>query len=169
MTWFPEQQSSPTNSSPLTNDELMDKIEREVIEIRGLQPTHEIERALLSSDQLRENVINDFFGDYTAEDAADDHTELVLLGLISEDFDIYQFYIDLYSEQVAGYYDQETKKMFVVSNESFGGVEKMTYAHEYTHVLQDQAYDLENGLKTERGILQRSHRILRRGTNTDRG
>ncbi len=135
------------DSAPLTDAEAMDRIEREVIEIRGLQPTDSVERALLSSEQLRENVISDFFGEYSAEDAADDHTELVLLGLIADGFDMYQFYIDLYSEQVAGYYDQETKQMFVVADGEFGGVEKMTYAHEYTHVLQDQIYDLENGLK----------------------
>lgn len=136
-----------TLSAPLTDAETMDRIEREVIEIRGLQPNDSVERALLSSEQLRENVISDFFGEYSAEDAADDHTELVLLGLIADDFDVYQFYIDLYSEKVAGYYDQETKQMFVVADGEFGGVEKMTYAHEYTHVLQDQIYDLENGLK----------------------
>jgi hypothetical protein len=37
--------------------------------------------------------------------------------------------------------------MYVVSDEGFNGTERMTYAHEFTHVLQDQTYDLENGLK----------------------
>jgi hypothetical protein len=125
----------------------MDQIEQQVIAIRGLQPKNAVQRALLNTDQLRKNVINDFFKDYTAEDAKDDVKELGLLGLIKPDFDINTFYIDLYSEQVAGYYDPKTKEMFVVSDSAFGGVEKMTYAHEYTHVLQDQTYDLENGMK----------------------
>jgi len=57
------------------------------------------------------------------------------------------FFMDLLSEQVAGYYDDTTKEMYVVQGEGFKGTERMTYAHEYVHVLQDQNYDLENGLK----------------------
>lgn len=125
----------------------MDQIEQQVISIRGLQPKNAVKRDLLSTAQLRENVINDFFKDYTAEDAKDDVKELSLLGLIEPDFDINNFYIDLYSEQVAGYYDPETKEMYVISDSSFGALEKMTYAHEYTHVLQDQTYDLRDGMK----------------------
>jgi hypothetical protein len=37
--------------------------------------------------------------------------------------------------------------MFVVKGKGFEGPEHLTYAHEYTHVLQDQNYDIENGLK----------------------
>jgi len=38
------------------------------------------------------------------------------------------------------------KAMYVVKGETFGGNEKITYAHEYTHVLQDQIYDFHGGL-----------------------
>lgn len=130
-----------------TLNQEMDQIEQQVVSIRGLQPKNAVKRDLLSTTRLRENVINDFFKDYTAEDAQDDVKELSLLGLIEPAFDINNFYIDLYSEQVAGYYDPETKEMYVISDSTFGAVEKMTYAHEYTHVLQDQTYDLRNGLK----------------------
>jgi hypothetical protein len=66
--------------------------------------------------------------------------------LLEPGYDLYQLYIDLYSEQVAGYYDDQTKEMYVVQGEGFQGTERMTYAHEYVHALQDQVYDLENGL-----------------------
>jgi len=55
----------------------------------------------------------------------------------------------LYSEQIAGFYDDETKEMVVVQGEEFAGPERMTYAHEYTHALQDAQYDLEDGLKLD--------------------
>ncbi len=135
-----------TPSPTLTETEMMDKIEQDVIELRGLAPTNPVDRALLTSDELHEKVISDFFADYTAEDAADDVAELNLLGLLPEGFDLYQFYIDLYSEQVGGYYDPELKEMYVVADTSFGGVEQMVYSHEYVHVLQDQTYDMQNGL-----------------------
>jgi hypothetical protein len=95
---------------------------------------------------LPDKVINDFFKDYTAADQAKDLRELSLVGLLNSNFDLHTFYINLYSEQIAGYYDPKTKTMYVVSDTSFNGPAKDTYAHEYTHVLQDQNYDLLNGL-----------------------
>jgi hypothetical protein len=59
---------------------------------------------------------------------------------------MFNFYQDLLSEQIAGQYDQENKEMDVVQGSGFGGTERLTYAHEYTHALQDQNFDIENGL-----------------------
>ena len=36
--------------------------------------------------------------------------------------------------------------MVVVQGDGFGGIERLTYAHEYTHALQDQNYDFKEGL-----------------------
>jgi len=55
-------------------------------------------------------------------------------------------YIDLLSEQVAGFYDNETKEMVIVQGKGFQGPERLTYAHEYVHALQDQNYDIRAGL-----------------------
>jgi hypothetical protein len=143
--------STPTPTgptpTPLTEDQMMDQIQAQVISIRGLQPTEPVTRNTLTPAQLHDKVINDFFKDYTSADEAKDLRELSLLGLLNPDFDLHDFYINLYSEQIAGYYDPETKMMYVVSGEAFSGPEKDTYAHEYTHVLQDQNYDLLHGLK----------------------
>lgn len=141
--------TTPTGPTPtpLTEQQMIDQIESQVISIRGLQPTGPVTRGFLTSAQLRDNVINDFFKDYTAADQAKDLRELTLTGLLAPTFDLHTFYVDLYSEQIAGYYDPKTKTMYVVSDTSFNGPAKDTYAHEYTHVLQDQNYDLENGLK----------------------
>ncbi len=138
--------AEPTSELPKDIARIMDGIQEEVIEIRGLNPTTDIPRALLSPDQLRRNVIEDFLAEYTPEDARNDAILLSTLGLLSQDFNLLTFYEDLYSEQIAGYYDDETKEMYVVSGSGFGGPEKMTYAHEFTHILQDQNYDFQNGL-----------------------
>jgi hypothetical protein len=143
--------STPTPTgptpTPLSEQQIMDQIQTQVISIRGLQPTGSVTRGFLSSAQLHEKVINDFFKDYTAADQAKDLRELSLLGLLNSNFDLHTLYIDLYSEQIAGYYDPQTKTMYIVSDATFDGQAKDTYAHEYTHVLQDQNYDLLNGLK----------------------
>lgn len=139
--------SQPTTQIPADVAAQMDEIQQQVTSIRGLSLKSSFNRDLLTTDQLKQNVINDFFKDYTPEDAARDSKILSAFGLLQPGFDLQKFYIDLYSEQVAGYYDNQTKSMYVISDEAFGGTERMTYAHEFTHTLQDQNYDIENGLK----------------------
>ena len=144
-----QQPAEPEESSELPADiaRQMDEIQQQVAEIRGLSMNAELKRDLMTPEELQDKVINDFFADYTDEDALKDSKVLSTLGLIDEGFDLKQFYLDLYSEQIAGYYDSETKEMYVIAGEGFGGMERMTYAHEFNHVLQDQNYDLENGMK----------------------
>ncbi len=144
-----EEDEIGNDAEDLLSDELkmsMDKIEVQVIQIRGLQPTGPVERDLISEEELKGIVANDLFSDYTDEDVHQDTLILSALGLLAEDFDLKQFYLDLYSEQIAGFYDSELKAMYVVQGVGFGGNEKITYAHEYTHVLQDQVYGLDEGL-----------------------
>ena len=140
---------TPAVDSGLSSEVLaqMDEIQRQVSEIRGLPQKSELVRDLMTPEELNDTVVNDFFKDYTEEDAASDTEILSRLGLLESDFNLLQFYLDLYSEQIAGFYDSETKEMYVIAGEGFGGTERMTYAHEFNHALQDQTYDLENGLK----------------------
>ena len=127
----------------------MQKIEKEVEAIRGLPTANDLDRKTLSQEELRQRVMEDFFVDYTEEEVRQDGIILNLFGLLARDFDLYELFVELYSEQIAGFYDDETKEMVVVQGEEFAGPERMTYAHEYTHALQDAQYDLENGLKLD--------------------
>jgi hypothetical protein len=123
----------------------MESIQGEISTVRGLYPTRALQRELLAPAALRQHVEDDFLADYTPEQAADDARLLALLGLLAPGFDLRRFYLDLYEEQVAGYYDTEDQRMFVVGA-SWGAVERLTYAHEYVHALQDQTWDLNDGL-----------------------
>lgn len=134
-------------TEPPSVDAQMDTIQQQVSGIRGLEMNAELDRAMMTSAELQDVVMNDFFKDYTPAEAQEDVDVLSALGLLEPDFELLQFYIDLYSEQIAGYYDSTTKEMYVIGDAGFTGLERMTYAHEFTHVLQDQNYDLENGLK----------------------
>ena len=142
-------QPAPDPTAVLDTDvkDAMDQIQQSVIEIRGLQPHADVPRALLTPDELRQRVIDDFLVDYTQEDAQQDVIVLSALGLIEADYDFLSFYTELLSEQVAGFYDNEVQEMYVVQGESFAGPERLTFAHEYVHALQDQNYDIEDGLQ----------------------
>jgi hypothetical protein len=125
----------------------MDQIEVQVIDLRRLQPSGTVTRALLTRDQLRQKIETEFFEDYSPEEAQEDSIVLSALGLLQPGFDIFTFYQDLFSEQIAGQYDHKNKEMDIVQGFGFGGTERLTYAHEYTHALQDQTFDIEDGLK----------------------
>jgi hypothetical protein len=143
-----EPTKTPYPTSALDNAlrEEIDLIQTQVVDERGLQPRDQVPVVLLSPTELRQNVVNDFLADYTDEETADDVYELSIIGLLKPGFDLRDLYINLLSEQIAGYYDNEMKEMFVVQGQGFEGPERLTYAHEFTHVLQDQNYDIENGL-----------------------
>lgn len=140
-----ENSQSPSNI-PADQAAEMDAIQQQVIGLRGLEAKKGVIRDLLTTDELKQKVETDFFKDYTAQDAEDDTLLLQTAGLLPKEFNLLDFYEKLYAEQIAGFYDSETKEMYVVEGNTFGGTERMTYAHEFTHILQDQNYDLQNGL-----------------------
>jgi hypothetical protein len=73
-----------------------------------------------------------------------------LLGLVPAGTDLLSLYQDLYSEQVLGFYDGDTKELVVPSNEDqLSAEQKVTLVHELTHALTDQHFsfsDMANAL-----------------------
>lgn len=104
-------------------------------EIRGLSADIKLAPIYQTQDELRAYMLDELYAD-TDEDEFTEQEELYrLLGFIPADFDIEQFYLDMYTEQIAGFYDSETDKMYLID----GGSEldnSLTLAHEYTHYLQ---------------------------------
>jgi hypothetical protein len=123
----------------------LEQIQEQVSTVRGLYPAGPLDRQLLAPEELGQRVEQDFLDEYTAEQADDDVRVLSLLGLVEPGFDLLDTYLAFYEEQVAGYYDAEIERMYIVGSQ-WGGAERLTYAHEYVHALQDQTYDLEDGL-----------------------
>jgi hypothetical protein len=143
--------SSPTATAtytPIAPDVAlqMDTIQQQVVQIRGLQAQEPVTRVLITPAQLAQRVLSDFTQQNNQKDVQDNSYELIALGLISPDFDLYHYLENLQTEEIAGFYDDKIKEMFVVSSSGFGGNEKWTYSHEYTHALQDQNYNIEHGL-----------------------
>jgi hypothetical protein len=154
---LPGSNTIPQDEVVLSDAEIesqMDEIQKQVSEFRGLKASNSVLRALLTSDQLRQHVTDDFLKDYTPEEAQNDTVSLAAFGLLQSDYDLHNFLLELYSEQIAGFYDHETKEMYVVQDESFQGPERLTYAHEFIHVLQDQNYDIQNGLNYKEEVCE---------------
>ena len=135
--------ASPTPGGSDDNAALYSRIEAQVIALRGLDQKTAVERDVLDDAGLRAYITNSFNQDNPASlVTATEHLYKALL-LLPQDASLQGMYIDLLTSQVAGLYDDKTKKMYVVSRSgAIGPAEEVTYAHEFTHALQDQHFGL---------------------------
>jgi len=141
----PQPQGSPESDA---NKQLLTKIEQQASNLRGLKPLKDVPESFISEDQLRQNLTKDMQTNYSEKQGKQDASALWLMRLIDDpNLDLYQLEIDLQTEQVAGYYDQDKKELFVRNDgQQLSPLAQQTLAHEYTHALQDQHYDLKKML-----------------------
>lgn len=139
--------SSTVPASPLGEEATMAAlrdIEAQVIAIRGL-PAAQIGPAdLITREQLGDELARIFEAEYPPEDQARDNAALQALGLLEEGDDVAELQLRLLGEQVLGFYDDVDKRMVVVTDLGLDAEAKLTYAHEYTHALQDAAFDFDS-------------------------
>jgi hypothetical protein len=118
-------------------------IRAQVEQIRGLQPTSAVNPVTIDQAQLTANLGTEFDASNTPADLKNAEDELITLGLLPKGSSLRSLTLDLEAGQVAGYYSPDKKQLFVVSRSGgLGGAELTTYAHEFTHQLQDQRLDL---------------------------
>ena len=99
---------------------------------------------LISRDQFRQDLIDSAFEDSPPDWQAAQERFYKRLALLPQDADLNALLVDLYSSAVAAYYRPETGTFYVIARDSpFGSIDKIYVAHEYTHALQDQHFDLE--------------------------
>ncbi len=111
--------------------------------IRGLEAKSAVDPKVLDEAALSTYVQDQFRKDNPPELVAANERLLKGLGLLPADASLENLYIDLLSSQVAGLYNPEDKQLYVVSRSgALGPTEKTTFAHEYTHALQDQNFNL---------------------------
>jgi len=118
-------------------------IESDVRAIRGLQAKKEVDPVVLDDAGIKKITADGFKKDNPQ--ALVDANERLLkgLGLLPADANLGELYVKLLGEQVAGLYSPDDKQLYVVSRSGkLGPTEKTTFAHEYTHALQDQNFDL---------------------------
>src|SRR5688500_13437958 len=74
----------------------------------------------------------------------------VAFGVIPDTLDLDALLLDLYTEQVLGYYDPGSKTMFVVEGADAESM-RPVLAHELVHALQDQHVNLDSLISGDRG------------------
>jgi hypothetical protein len=97
----------------------------------------------MSKRQLRQFLIKRIKKTLKPEEIRSDELSLKMFGLVPQDFDLKKSTIDLLTEQAAAFYDYDEKKLFLLEDSSFAA-ETTTLAHELSHALADQHFDLEH-------------------------
>jgi hypothetical protein len=144
----PGAQASPGSPAPDTDDPnaaLYSQIEAQVSKLRGITATKPVERGVFDKPGLCAYLTESFDKDNPPELVAGTDALYKAFGLMPQEDSLRDLYLELLTSQVAGLYDDDTKKMYVVtSSGEIGPAEQITYAHEYTHALQDQKFTLKS-------------------------
>jgi hypothetical protein len=93
--------------------------------------------------QLREFLVGKFNEQQPAQELAAEEIVYKTLGLIPQSLDLRKFLLDLYTEQIVGFYDPATKVLYVVEGAP-REIARITVAHELIHALQDQYLNLDS-------------------------
>jgi hypothetical protein len=135
---------SPSPTTPPDPATIYAAIEPQVVEVRGLMPKASVEPKLLDDAGIKKLVKDSFSKDNPPEIVAANGRLLTTLGLLDPTASLEDLYIELLGSQVAGLYNPDDKQLYVVSKSGgLGPTEKVTFAHEYTHALQDQNFNLK--------------------------
>lgn len=143
-----------------------DAVAREVARIRGLTLRRRIPKEVVDRDELRRRLIEMASEDKTHRETAAEGLALARWGLIPLATDYKALLVELLADQIAGYYDPQTKRLTVSSSagDDLAWAE-LVLAHEIDHGLQDQAFDLQKfeGLPGTEGDASAARRALVEG------
>jgi hypothetical protein len=121
-------------------------IARHVEAIRGLRFKHLPRPLIVTPEQTRADSLRDLDRNSPPAERRATAQVLTMLGLLSPGVDLRDVAGDVSSEQVAGYYDTQRKRLAIVSGPaaSDGVLSEITLAHELDHALDDQAIGLRD-------------------------
>ena len=142
----PAASGSPDASQPSAQETLaiLAEIEDQVEAIRGLPEADIGEPDFITRAELAVELEQLLDEEYPPEEREVDNVVLRAFGLLEPDQDIAELQLQLLGEGVLGFYDDTERRMVVVTDAGLDAMAKLTYAHEYTHALQDAAFTLDS-------------------------
>lgn len=130
-------------------------VELELPKVRGFTFKEQTPAGVKNRQQLKEFLIEELNKELSAQDAETYMLTLLAFDMLQKPLDIKSLYISLLTEQVGGFYNPETKKLYLIAAPKSPSLweqwfpltrndanDRMVLAHEMTHALQDQYFDL---------------------------
>ena len=96
---------------------------------------------MIGNDQFRE-ILKSHVDKSDPKKVRAEELTLKMFGLVPNDFSLLKETVDLFSEQVAAYYDSDKKRLFVLDNVATDLDRRVALVHELAHALADQQHSL---------------------------
>jgi len=120
----------------------------EAEQVRGLPFIATPTVVILDAAEFSQRVSDVVADDLDQEELAVDSDFFSMLGMLEPGTDLYKLLIDLYTEQVAGFYDGDAEEMVVpAAPDGFTPLQQITVLHELVHALTDQHFDFNDGFE----------------------
>jgi hypothetical protein len=127
-------------ASPAELRAAVDEISAAVEAERGLAFTEAVDVELAGEGEFQRRLLDDF--DEEVDDLRDTEVLLKAFGLVEAEVDLVEAMRTLLGAGVVGFYDPETDEL-VVRGTVLTPYVRTTIAHELTHALDDQRFDLD--------------------------
>ena len=127
-----------------------DAVLKETSEIRELSILRAVKSGAQSRSEIERMIIKNLDSDTTPQEMHASEVLLKTFGLAPAEFAYRSFLIKLLTEQVAGYYDPKAQQFYLADWIEIDG-QKPVMAHELTHALQDQHFNLKRFEKWQKG------------------
>ena len=126
-----------------------DEVLGEMSQITGLKLRTPLKKTLRSREEIRAYVIKEMDDEKDPKERYASARSAEAFGLIPKNFDFDTFMVDLLTEQIAGLYDPKTHEFYVADWIPLSD-QRMVMAHELTHALEDQHFNIEPWVKAAR-------------------
>src|SRR5262245_40259513 len=123
---------------------------KETSDLRELAILKQVKSGAQSRADIERMIIKNLEEESTPAEMHASEVELKAFGLVPGDFQYRPFLVKLLTEQVAGYYDPKAQQFYLADWIDLEG-QKPVMAHELTHALQDQHFNLRRFEKWPKG------------------
>jgi len=153
----PAQQATPapaaaTPSVGTSSPEFLataDEVVKEMSQITGWGIKTPLKKSIRSREDIHAYVLKQMDDEKDAKERYASARSAEAFGLIPKGFNLDAFLVDLLTEQIAGLYDPKAHE-FYIADWIPADEQRMVMAHELTHALQDQQFDIEPWVRAAR-------------------
>ena len=142
----------PTDSKSSSDTDFMaaaDEVLSKMSEITGLKLRTPLKKSLRSREEIRAYVIKQMNEEKNPAERYAGARSAEAFGLLPKGFDFDTFMVNVLTEQVEGLYDPKAREFYIADWSPLAD-QRMVMAHELTHALEDQYFNIEAWEKAAR-------------------
>src|SRR5260370_1403034 len=126
-----------------------DEVLGQMSQIPGLKLMTRLKKSVRSREEIRAYVIKQMNEEKNPAERYADQRSAEAFGLLPKGFDLDAFMVNVLTEQVEGLYDPKAREFYIADWSPLAD-QRMVMAHELTHALEDQHFQIEAWIKAAR-------------------